>query len=113
MHELSIAQSIIESAESQARNHHSQCIEEIELEIGSLAGIEWKLLKFALESCIKGTLLESTRIVRKEISGEGRCGDCETVVPADTLFTPCPICGSYIVKIIKGKELRIKSIVVK
>jgi len=113
MHELSIAQSIVELAEEQARNHEAQCIEELELEIGSLAGVELQSLEFALESCVKGTLLENARIVRHDIPGEGRCGDCEKVFPIDTLFTPCPFCSSYAVKMIKGKELRIKSIVVK
>jgi len=113
MHELSIAQSIVELAEEQALNHQAKSIEELELEIGSLAGIEWQALEFALASCVKGTLLENARIVRHIISGEGRCGDCEKAFPIDTLFSPCPACGSYAVKIIKGKELRIKSIVVK
>jgi hydrogenase nickel incorporation protein HypA/HybF len=39
MHELSIAQSIVELAEEQARNHQARCVEELELEIGSLAGV--------------------------------------------------------------------------
>jgi len=113
MHELSIAQSIVELAEEQARKRQAQCIEELELEIGSLAGVELQSLEFALESCVKGTLLENAQIVRHDIAGEGRCGDCETVFPTNVLFNPCPVCGSYAVKIIKGKELRIKSIVVK
>lgn len=113
MHELSIAQSIVELAESQARNHKATVIEELELEIGSLAGVELQSLEFALESCIKGTMLSNARIIRHDILAEGRCGDCEKVFPVDTLFSPCPHCGSYCVQIFKGKELRIKSIVVK
>ena len=42
MHELSIAQSIVQLSEQQAREHHSsqiEKIEEVELEIGCLAGV--------------------------------------------------------------------------
>lgn len=40
MHELSIAQSIIvQLSKQQAREHHSSQIEEVELEIGCLAGV--------------------------------------------------------------------------
>ena len=113
MHELSIAQSIVDLAEQEARNHHAGSIEELELEIGVLAGIEWIALDFALESAIKGSLLENARIVRQIIAGEGRCGDCENRFPVENLLSACPICSSYAVKIVKGKELRIKSIVVK
>jgi hydrogenase nickel incorporation protein HypA/HybF len=113
MHELSIAQSIVELAEQQARSHKATVIEELELEIGSLAGVELQSLEFALESSVKGTMLNDTKIVRHDIKGEGKCGDCENIVPVDTLFSPCPHCGSYCIKIMKGKELRIKSMIVK
>lgn len=111
MHELSIAQSIIRLAEQQARNHNATEIEELELEIGSLAGVELRSLEFALESSVKGTMLANARIVRHDIQAEGRCGDCEKVFSIDSMFSPCPFCGSYAVKVTKGKELRIKSIV--
>jgi hydrogenase nickel incorporation protein HypA/HybF len=113
MHELSIAQSIVELAEREAQNHRANAVEELELEIGSLAGIDYAALEFALESAIKGSRLEGARIVLQRIPGEGRCGDCENLFPVENLFTSCPACGSYAVKIVKGRELRIKSLVVK
>ncbi|CAK7010657.1 MAG: Hydrogenase maturation factor HybF [Parabacteroides sp.] len=113
MHELSIAQSIVELAEQQARSHQSDCIEEVELEIGYLSGVEIQTLEFALESAVKGTMLEQARIVRHYIKGEGQCADCGTTFPLETLYASCPGCNSYFVKILKGKELRIKSIVIK
>lgn len=113
MHELSIAQSIVRLSEQQAREHHSTEVEEVELEIGRLAGVELQTLDFAMESAVKGTMLEKARIIRRDIEGEGQCSDCGAVFPLSTLFSPCPACGSYFVKITKGRELRIKSIVVK
>lgn len=113
MHEMSIAQSIVDLVEEQARNHHSPAVEELELEIGRLAGVELHTLDFALESAVKGSMLEQARIVRHIIDGEGRCADCGLTFPMEALFTACPACGSFCVKIIKGKELRVKSIVVK
>ena len=113
MHELSIAQSIVQLSEQQAREHHSSQIEEVELEIGRLAGVELQTLEFAMESAVKGTLLEKAKIIRHYIDGEGQCSECETVFPVGNLFSPCPNCGSYLVNITKGRELRIKSIVIK
>ena len=113
MHELSIAQSIVELAEREARNHRAVSIEELELEIGDLAGIDWLALEFAMESAVKDTILENARVIRQRVAGEGRCGDCENQFPAENLLTACPSCGSYVVKITKGKELRIKSLMIK
>ncbi len=112
MHELSIAMSIVALAEEQARDHQASEIEELELEIGKLAGVELQALTFALESAVKGSMMENARIIRHDIDGEGRCADCETIFPVESLFTACPYCGSYCVNIQKGKELRLKSIVV-
>ena len=105
MHELSIARSIVELVEEQADNRGASVVEELELEIGHLSGVEIQTLEFALDSAIKG--------IRHYIEGEGQCSDCETIFPMNALFSPCPHCGSYLVKILKGKELRVKSIVIK
>lgn len=113
MHESAIALSIVRLAEQNARDNGADEIEELELEIGSLAGIELSSLDFALNSAVKGSMLDNARIIRHDIQAEGRCGDCGTVFPVEALFTPCSRCGSYGVSILKGKELRIKSIVIK
>ena len=58
MHELSIAQSIVQLSEQQAREHHSSQIEEVELEKGVLPeysckhwSLRWKVQLKAL--CLK------------------------------------------------------------
>lgn len=113
MHELSIAQSIVSLVEEQASIHHASVIEEVELEIGRLAGVELRTLEFALESAVKGSLMENARIVRHYIDGEGVCCECEKTFLLESLFSQCPYCGSWLINLIRGKELRVKSLVVK
>ena len=69
MHELSIAQSIVQLSEQQAREHHFSQIEEVELEIRCLAGVELQTLEFAMGSAVKGTLLEKAKIIRRYVDG--------------------------------------------
>ena len=57
MHELSIARSIVELVEEQADNRGASVVEELELEIGRLSGVEIQTLAFALDSAIKGSKL--------------------------------------------------------
>ena len=73
MHELSIARSIVELVEEQADNRGASVVEELELEIGHLSGVEIQTLEFALDSAIKGSKLEKARIIRHYIEGEGQC----------------------------------------
>ena len=49
MHELSIARSIVELVEEQADNRGASVVEELELEIGHLSGVEIQTLAFALD----------------------------------------------------------------
>jgi hydrogenase nickel incorporation protein HypA/HybF len=112
MHELSVALSIVELVVAQADEHKALAIEEVELEIGCLAGLDIPTFTFALESALKNTALASARIVRHDIAGEGQCGDCKAVFPMEALITPCPQCGSYAINITKGKELRVRSLVI-
>ena len=103
----------MELVEEQADNRGASVVEELELEIGHLSGVEIQTLAFALDSAIKGSKLEKARIIRHYIEGEGQCSDFESIFPMNSLFSPCPHCGSYLVKILKWKELRVKSIVIK
>lgn len=112
MHESAIAQSIVGLVEEQARIHGAAAVEEIELEIGRLAGVEPAALDFALESAVKGSVMEQARIVRRYIPGEGICTGCGTAFPMEPGLTPCPACGSWWINIVRGKELRLRSIVI-
>ncbi len=65
MHELSIARSIVELVEEQADSRGALVVEELELEIGLLSGVETRTLEFALDSAIKGSQLVKARIFRR------------------------------------------------
>lgn len=113
MHELSIAQSIVQLAEQEAQKYHALQITEIELEIGVFSSIEIQALMFALEFAVKDSLLEKADIIYLPIEGKGECRECESDFLLKSLFSPCPNCGSYNIQIVNGKELRIKSICIK
>ncbi|MDR1356830.1 MAG: hydrogenase maturation nickel metallochaperone HypA [Tannerellaceae bacterium] len=110
MHELSIAQGILELVEEQVRRRSLSSVEEVEIDVGRLAGVETQALTIAIECVARNTVMENARIVRNDIEGEGLCGDCGRCFVIEELFAPCPDCGSCAVRVVKGKELRVKSI---
>jgi hydrogenase nickel incorporation protein HypA/HybF len=112
MHEFSIALSIIEIAEKEARKVNSSKISELVLEIGTMAGIEFHALDFALESATKNSLLDDAKIVLNKIQARGRCKDCGHEFEILTAFDQCPKCKGYFIETLNGKELKIKSLVV-
>ncbi len=113
MHELSIAMGIVELAEKEARKAGGKEIEIIELEIGKLAGIEMEALDFAWPVATKNTMLANAELKIEIPKGRARCLECGFEYNIDNLYDSCPKCNSYFKDIYQGKELRIKSIVIK
>ena len=111
MHELSIIHSIIEATEAELRKQQGPCsVEQIELEIGSLAGIEVDTLEFLWPAAVEHTLLEKAECRILRTAGEAQCDTCKRSFPIQHFSDPCPGCGSHFIQIRKGEELRIKSI---
>ncbi len=110
MHELSIAMGIVDIAEKETAKAKATKVDLIELEIGTLAGIELDSLDFVWSSAVKDTVLENAIKKINVIHGEAKCSDCETIFKLDNIYDACPNCNSYLKGIIKGKELLVKSL---
>ena len=112
MHEMSIALNIIDIAQEYAEKEQAKEVKEIELEIGTLAGIEFEALEFALTVSLKNSLIENAQINIHKVQAKSVCQDCKYEFDAVHLFDNCPKCKSYNTKLIKGKELQVKSLVI-
>jgi hydrogenase nickel incorporation protein HypA/HybF len=112
MHELSVVMNIISIAAQEAAKNNAAGIEEIEMDIGLLSGIEMAAFDFAWEQAVKGTLLEKAVKNINRIEGKGVCIDCNANFAIHQLYDPCPVCGQHFITIQKGKELRVKSLVI-
>ena len=110
MHELSIVMGIIKIAESETKKAGADLVESIELEIGTLAGVELSALDFAWEEGVKNTLLEKAEKKITVVPGKGQCMECDTVFDLQYIYDPYPVCQNYLKGIIQGKELRVKAL---
>ena len=110
MHELSIALGILKIAEQEAAKAKALRVETIELEIGTLAGVELDALDFVWPSVTKDTILEHSKREIITVEGEAQCVDCDSVFPLENYYDNCPICQSNFKSILKGKELRVKAL---
>ncbi len=112
MHEFSIAMSIIELAEEEARKAEASSVSQLVLEIGTMAGIEFYALDTAMEAAVRGTMLEKAEIVVNKVPAKARCSDCGHVFEIHQVYDACPQCKSLFHETVQGKELKIKSLVV-
>ncbi len=110
MHEMSIAMSIVEIAEKEAKKAKVSRFAAIEMEIGTLAGIEFDALDFVWEAAVHSTVLEEAEKRIKKIPARARCEDCDKEFTLEFIHDNCPNCGSFFKTIIQGRELRVKSL---
>jgi hydrogenase nickel incorporation protein HypA/HybF len=106
MHELSIAQSVIETitARTGEREVHA-----VRLEIGQLSGVAADSLRFCFELAASGTAVDGAALTIEEPPGQAHCTDCgEDFLVADLVLL-CA-CGSSDVRVLSGEQLRILSV---
>ena len=110
MHELSVAIGIVNIAENECKKSGKEKVELIELEIGSLSGVALDSLDYVWNAAVKDTILENATRKIHYIEGKATCLDCNLEYPIEHIYDNCPHCESYIKAIIKGQELRVKSL---
>ena len=112
MHELSIAMSIVELAVEEARKANARIITQVDVEIGTLAGVEQEALMFAWESVTLDTDASNAPLIIHTIEAEARCRECGGSFTIEHFFSQCPHCGSFRYDVEKGRELKIRSLLV-
>ncbi len=110
MHELSIAQNIIEIVTDYAIKVKADRVTEVVLDIGAVSGIIPENLEFAWEISSKNTIVENAILKINFIEAKALCLECKKKFIMDDIYTMCEFCGSLRFDIIQGKELKVKSI---
>ena len=112
MHEMSLAEGILQICEDAAAREGCRRVTEIRLEIGALAGVEVEALSFCLDVVLQGSIADGARVELERLPGLGYCLGCGEAVPVAALYDPCPCCGSYQVQATGGTEMRVKDLLV-
>ncbi|WP_178006184.1 hydrogenase maturation nickel metallochaperone HypA [Marinospirillum perlucidum] len=110
MHEMSIAEGVIQLLEEQAQAQHFSRVKTLWLEVGPLASVDVQALSFCFEAVSRHTLAEAATLNIIEVPGLAWCLGCEGQVPIRQRFDACPDCGSYQLQVIQGDELRVKEL---
>lgn len=112
MHELSIVLGIVDLATKEFEKAEASVVEKIELEIGKLSGVEPLALDFAWPEATRNTVLENAERYIDYIPGKAKCLDCNHIFDIENIYDECPECQSYFKDIFRGKELKVKAIIV-
>lgn len=110
MHEMSLAESVLQIIEDAAREQDFRRVHAVTLEIGALAAVEPDALRFCFDAVMAGGIAEGARLEIIETPGEGRCETCGKAVAMQEQFGLCPECGSPRLQIVAGNRMRVKNL---
>lgn len=112
MHEMSLAGGVLRIVEEAAARERFARVRRLALEVGALAAVEVRALRFALEAIAPGTCLEGARIDIDELPGRAWCLRCCDSVAIAGRADPCPRCGSHQLQPTGGTEVQVRELVV-
>lgn len=105
MHELSIAQSIVDTVCDRAGDRP---VRSVLIRVGALTAVVPEAMRFCFELAVAGTVADGARLDIERRPGTVHCRRCGADATLDDLILLCP-CGSADVRVTAGRELRIVS----
>jgi len=102
MHELSIAQAILDVA---TRHAEGRRVVKVEVRVGHLRQVVPDSLDFAFGLVTQGTALDGAELQIEHVPAAGRCRDCGAESVMEDFPLCCARCGGLDVEVLAGEEL--------
>jgi len=112
MHEMALAESMLEIVEETARRNAATRVRAVWLELGALAHVEPQALRFCFDAVAKGGIADGAALEIIAAPGRAWCMPCSCEVPLAQLGDPCPACGSHQLTVVAGEDMRLKEIAI-
>ena len=110
MHEMSLAEGILQIVEDTARAKAAEKVRAVLLEIGALSHVEEQALRFCFDAVTRGTVADGARLDVMATPGRAWCMPCGASVALTRLGEACPTCGGYQLQVTQGEEMKVKEI---
>lgn len=107
MHEMSIAQSLIDIIQEEMDRHQATSLKSVRLNIGQLSAVVPESLSFCFEVITAGTPLEGAELIMDMVPLMGSCRACKETFEIEDYAFSCPKCGSPEIDTISGQDLSI------
>ncbi|WMJ07371.1 hydrogenase maturation nickel metallochaperone HypA [Nitrosomonas sp. sh817] len=107
MHELSLAENLLQIIEDAAHEQQFTRVKTVFLEIGQLACVELESLRFYFEIVTQDSVARQAKLEIIEIAGQALCTQCRQCFPIVSHDQACSHCGSYARAITQGGGMRI------
>lgn len=105
LHELSIAESVVEIARRQADGRR---VTKVHMKVGHLRQVVPSALDFSFGLVAEGTPVEGAELEMEEVPASGACRGCGARSTLERFPLQCHSCGSSELEITHGEELLVE-----
>jgi hydrogenase nickel incorporation protein HypA/HybF len=110
MHELSIAQEIVEIIKQSVPNDQWHLIISVKLELGIFSNILADSLLFCYEASVNNTEIEKAKLIIEEIPLTIHCQSCFSDTVSEDFLFYCPKCLNPNISFLTGQEMKLTEI---
>jgi hydrogenase nickel incorporation protein HypA/HybF len=110
MHELSIAQNILEIAKEHLPGGASRRVKTIRIRVGESAGIVCDSLEFCFNTVIAGTEMQGSVLEIERVPFVVKCNSCGKTSTNESEIFLCSFCNGNDVTMISGNELLVVAV---
>lgn len=110
MHELSIAQGILDLVRQHVPTGQASQVRRVDLRLGRMAGVIPASLSFCFEALVSGSPFAQARLTIEHVPVRGTCRDCAAAFEIPEPVFLCPHCGSGRVHVTSGDEMQVVQI---
>ena len=110
MHELAVAQALVEQVDAVITQHRAMQASLIRVRIGPLAGVVPELLATAFPLAAAGSRMERAELEFAHAPIRVRCQSCGAETEAAMNRLICGACGDWHTQIVSGDELLLESV---
>ena len=107
MHELSIAESVVQIA---SRHANGRRVTKVWLKVGHLRQVVPSALAFGFELVAEGTPVEGAELEMENVPATGLCSNCRAESRLETFPLQCGACGNFDLELLTGEELLVESL---
>jgi hydrogenase nickel incorporation protein HypA/HybF len=110
MHELAIAQNILEIVQQSVTEEQEPDVKWVRIRVGQLSGVVPDSLDFCFSAIVSETRMQQAGLAIEQVPTVSRCRDCGHQFQIEDMVFVCPSCKSANLEMISGKELEILEI---
>lgn len=113
MHEASLVRSLLKQVERLCEQYGGRAVEQIDVEIGPLSGVEPLLVREAFDMLAPDSSSRDAILKIHEVPLMACCRDCNAQFLMPSFHFVCPDCSSNSIHITKGEEFRLLDVTIR